>query len=187
MQILTHPTAMKKPAHVEVRPDADAWLTLYPGVLDGATDASVQHAKQAQRSEREQAIQADLADAATDLFRQQAIDSLTAHRVAETLDPSAPFQERLQAGCVATRLHDAQWQIVSAYYASDAALLTLRRELTKQGHEMTLTDSQLREIAVAVAHSTHHARLRVWDGSQIVTERTWCRARLGMLDLREER
>jgi MarR-like DNA-binding transcriptional regulator SgrR of sgrS sRNA len=156
-------------------------------VSEAAMDASVHSARQAQKAEREQAIEANLTAAAEDLLTTQLIDSRHAQRVAEALLPDIAHQDRLQAAAVAVRLSDPLWQTVTRYRAAQAALRALRNLLSANGVDGTITETELRRCADHLASTTQIARLRAWDGTEAVSAREWSRARLGLLSVTEER
>lgn len=169
---------------VRVTPEVDPWLTLHPGVRDGATEASVHLARTAQQQEREAAIADRLNDESMDLLRQQALDSLEREKLAPHV-PGHSQTDKRDAAAVAIRLHEPRWQQVSRYYAADVVLVKLRKFM-HDGHGHA-TDAELRQLADEIAGATHTARLMVWTGQIPVTAREWCKAALGFLRITEER
>ena len=168
-------------------------LTLVPRAYDpqrvseAALDASVHTARQAQHREREAVIEANLVAATEDLLTTQLIDSRHALRVVDALAPDIPHQDRQQAAAVAVRLSDPLWQTVTRYRAAQAALRALRNLLSANGVDGTITETELRRCADHLAGATQIARMRAWDGSEPVSAREWSRARLGILNVTEER
>lgn len=173
------------PPAVQVRPDLDPWLTLTPEPRDGATAGSVHMAQLAQKAEREAAIAAHIEREGTDLLTHALIDSAACLRVQELLPRDLSADEKRDASAVAIRLHDPRWQIVSRYYAADALLVELRKFM-QDGHGYA-TDRELRELADRLAGVAHMKRLQVWTGQIAMTARTWTKAALGFLSVREDR
>lgn len=160
-------------------------LTLVPARRDGASDASIHRAKEAQQRERDAVIDARLEQEGTDLYRQQAIDAVSAMKVSHVLPRDLSERDRFDAGAVAVRLHEPRWQTVSHYFAADAVLVELRK--SQRLHGWYLADSDLRKLADHLAGVTHRTRLQVWTGEIKVCARTWAKAGLGVLGLKEER
>ena len=156
-------------------------------VSEAALDASVHLAKTAQKAEREQAIQDNLIAAAADLLASQLTDSGFACRVADALPVDIPLRDRQQAGAVAVRLHDPQWQIVSRYRAAQAIRLELQKLLSRHGCAGVIAESDMRAAADTMAGVAQVARMRTWDGTEPVSAREWAKASLGILHISEER
>lgn len=165
-------------------------ITLVPRparVAEAAMDASIHTARQAQQAERQRAVEANLDAAAADLRDSQLLDSVFAQRVADVLPTDMPLQDRRQAGAVAVRLSDPDWQMVSRYRAATAALNVLRKLLSANGVDGTITETELRRAADHLAGVTQMARLRAWDGTEPVSAHDWSRVKLGILNVTEER
>lgn len=188
--ILVQPAMPSKPFYdareqsVRVTPDVDPFLTLTPMPLDGPTDASIHRAKLAQRQERDAAIAAHLETEGEDLTKQQLIDSLATDQVMRAMPTDIAVLDRRDAAAIAVRLHDPRWQVVSRYESATALLSELRNFMTDHGYA---SETELRELADRLASTAHLARYRVWTGQTVVTARTWCKAALGFLSVREER
>lgn len=170
---------------VRVDPDVDPWLLLNPGIMDGATDASIHRARVSQQIDRNKAIANALEREAEDLTQTCLLDTVHALKVANVLPFDICAKDRRDAGAVAVRLHDPRWQIVSRYHAADALLVRLRKACHEYG--WYATDRQLRELADDCAGISHLARLKVWTNQIITDARTWTRCALGFLSIREER
>ena len=156
-------------------------------VTEAALDASIHLAKTAQQAEREQAIADNLVAAADDLLASQLTDSGFACRVADALPVDIPLRDRQQAGAVAVRLHDPQWQIVSRYRAAQAIRIELQKLLSRHGCSGVIAESDLRAAADTMAGVAQVARMRTWDGTEPVSAREWAKASLGILHISEER
>lgn len=158
-----------------------------PRMAEAESDASIHLALNAQRKERDAAVEANLESAADDLVASMLLDSVLAQRVADVLPADLSVADRAEAGAVAVRLHDPQWQIVSRYRAAEATLLTLRNFLSEHGILLCVKDAELRSVADRIAGLTHTARIRTLAGRDAVSDTTWARARLGILNIQEER
>lgn len=156
-------------------------------VTEAALDASVHRARQAQKTERDAAVDANLEAAADDLRASQLLDSAFAQRVADVLPSDLPLADRHQAGAVAVRLSDPDWQMLTRYRAAQAALRALRNLLSANGVDGTITETELRRCADHLAGVTQIARMRTWDGTEPVSARDWSRCKLGILNVVEER
>lgn len=158
-----------------------------PRVEEAETDASIHLARMAQQRDRAAVVEANLANAADELVQSSLLDSVNAQKVAAVLPADMTHQDRQQAGAVAVRLFDPEWQTISRYRAADAALMALRTFLVAHGLCCTVEDADLRVLADRIAGLTHMARLRTWTGQDAVSDTTWCQARLGLLNLTDER
>lgn len=171
---------------VQIRPDADPWIELHPGILaNGAMQASIHRARVAQKLERSDAIEAALPQEAENLRVQELLDSVGAQTVARVLPRDLSEQDRQDAAAVAIRLHDPRWQMVSRYEAAQAVLSELRKASHRLG--WYAAESDLRALADTLAGVSHVARYRVWTGQIVTTARAWARAALGLLIITEER
>ena len=173
---------------VQIRPDwPDPPIHLVAPVrTDGAADASVHRAKQAQQAERDKAIADILPKAADDLHATMLLDSVDAQRVAALLPPDVPYQERLGNAAVAVRLSDTHWQAVTHYRASEAILRVLRNVLSAHGVDGCIPDKALRAAAEQCDRVGMVARLATWEGREPVSARMWACAQLSLLSLSED-
>jgi hypothetical protein len=194
-----HETPMKdyydgreQPVLIRDYPDPPLHLVASrPRVDEAATESSVHLALTAHRADRRQAIEDVAEDAAVDLARTSALDSLMAERVAVALLPLADegrsVADRRQAGAVAVRMHDPRWLMVSRYRHAQQNFASLRTLLSRHGLSGCIADAELRACADGMAGAGWQARIAAFDASCPVGVQEWAASYLGFLNITEER